>query len=184
MTVTLDLSNMFASSSFKFSCSDGSTTYYTNSFTIEITNAPNECIYDVITLNTEGVSSTEDMVDSYKSISSIPRLVVSQTTGETVSADLTGRFKHNDTTCSFSNYRISHVVDKDGANLTEAQVIERYSMSIAGVFKTLASTNITNDLVYIEASNGYVWGGATEYLVDYSYAAAYEAPEPTVTTVS
>ena len=42
-------------------------------------------------------------------------------------------------------------------------------MNYAGVLITSAKENIQNDLIYIEAFNGFVWGGATDYLIDYSF---------------
>lgn len=159
-----------------------SKTYDSKTFTIEVVNL---CIYDAITLSTESVSSSEDQSVKYTSVSSIPRLVDSQKSSDgPLKANIAGRFTHNDTSCTFTNYRISHVVDKDGANLTDAQVLERYSVTISGDFSTMASTNITNDLVYIEASNGYTWGGADNYLIDYSFAAKYTPPVPVKNIIS
>ena len=177
VTINVDKAEVLASASYRYKCLTASSqAFYSNSFTIEVVD---RCQFDVIDLSTEGVGSTEDMADSYKTVSSIPRLVVAQTTGETLSADVTARFTHNDTTCLISNYRISHVIDSSGSNLTDQDIIERYSISISGKFNAFASTNITNDQIYIEAYNGFVWGGAsTNYLIDYSFAAAYEPTVP------
>ena len=124
VTLSIDLTTAMASTVYHYQCTDGTAanTFNSNTFTIEvletILTTTDLCEYDLIELTTESVSSFDPNSKYYKSINSIPRLVISQSTGETLSVDVSSRFTHNTTNCTMSNYRISHVVTNDGSNLT------------------------------------------------------------------
>lgn len=127
------------------------------------------CTLDVISLSRAAAVFTDDYADNYQVVGGIPRLVVRQKNNETMQARIWHRFTHSDSSCTFVNYRISHVTTNNGNNLTDEEVLRRYQLTYDGVFKASVSANISNDKIYVEAFNGEVWGGARHYLIDYSY---------------
>lgn len=68
---------------------------------------------------------------------------------------------------------MSKVQNRDGRNVTDKRFAAYNMRAVTGVLEVEVEANqmIQNELVFVEAFNGEVWGGADNYLVDFSYLA-------------
>lgn len=92
------------------------------------------CFYDAISLSKETPARYEDFSSFYQSVSGYPRLVLTKEGGK-LEIDITGRFTHNETSCSYSNYRIAYVLDEFDTKLSDIAVLQTYQLSITGTLE-------------------------------------------------
>lgn len=64
-------------------------------------------------------------------------------------------------------YRVSHVMYA-GVNVSSREQSSYQMNPFTGQLTVTQERNISNELVFIEAFNGHVWGGAENYLLDFS----------------
>ena len=49
-------------------------------------------------------------------------------------ADIRGRFTNSNSSCTISSYRISHVQNSNGINLTDTEILNKYYLTFNGRF--------------------------------------------------
>ena len=101
------------------------------------------------------------MVSSYKTVNSLPVLMINATNQKPISVDISKRIKNIFTfSCPLLQYKISKAIIN--SSIVDISTFGNYfNLSLNGVFQTLASspTSIINSLVYIQANKNQIWGG-------------------------
>jgi len=101
------------------------------------------------------------MVSSYKTVNSLPVLILNTTSQKPISVDISKRIKNIFTSsCPLQQYKISKALIN--SSIVDISTFGNYfTLTLNGVFQTLSSSpsTIINSLVYIQANNKQIWGG-------------------------